>query len=70
MLKDIFVKIPDYYYDIMQYTENNNVSGLLLLVEFEKAFDSLSFKLIHNVLSYFGFGQSIIKWIHVLYNNA
>jgi hypothetical protein len=29
-------------YDIMQYTEENNISGLLLLVDFEKALDSLS----------------------------
>ena len=54
----------------MQYTEDNNLPGLLLLVDFEKAFDSLSFNFIHKVLSFFGFGQSIISWIHVLYNNA
>ena len=57
-------------YDIMQYADDNNLPGLLLLVDFEKAFDSLSFNFIHKVLSFFGFGQSIIQWIHVLYNNA
>ena len=29
-------------YDIMQYTETHNIPGLLVLVDFEKAFDSLS----------------------------
>ena len=29
-------------YDIMQYTEDENIPGLLLLIYFEKAFDSVS----------------------------
>ena len=29
-------------YDIMQYTEEQHIPGLLLLIDFEKAFDSLS----------------------------
>ena len=29
-------------YDLMNYTEQNNIPGLLLLIDFEKAFDSLS----------------------------
>ena len=33
-------------YDIMQYTEEHNISGLLLLIDFEKAFDSLSWNFI------------------------
>ena len=57
-------------YDIMHYTEEHNLSGLLLLVDFEKAFDSLSWNFINKVLKYFGFGQSIIKWVQVLYKNA
>ena len=57
-------------YDIMHYAEEHNLSGLLLLVDFEKAFDSLSWNFINNVMNYFGFGQSIIRWIHVLYKNA
>ena len=29
-------------YDIMHYPESHNIPGLLLLVDFEKAFDSVS----------------------------
>ena len=29
-------------YDIMHYTEKLNIPGMLLLIDFEKAFDSLS----------------------------
>ena len=54
----------------MQYAEDNNLPGLLLLVDFEKAFDSLSWSFINKVMKFFGFGNSIISWIHVLYKNA
>ena len=57
-------------YDIMHYAEKHNMTGLLLLVDFEKAFDSLSWSFINTVMNFFGFGQSIIKWIEVLYKNA
>jgi len=57
-------------YDIMHYIEENNIAGLLLLVDFEKAFDSLSWNFIHKVLTFFNFGESIRKWISIFYKNA
>ena len=33
-------------YDTIEYAKSNNVSGLLLLIDFEKAFDSISFRYI------------------------
>jgi len=49
--------------------KNNNKIGLLLLVDFEKAFDSISFKYIEKVLKYFKFGANIINWVSLLLNN-
>lgn len=43
----------------MDYTELNNIPGLLMLIDFEKAFDSISWSLIYKVLDFFGFGQYI-----------
>ena len=57
-------------YDIMQITEEKNLPGLLLLIDFEKAFDSISWKFINKVLKYFGFGDSIISWVNLFYKNA
>ena len=37
-------------YDLMDYTEENNVPGLLLLIGFEKAFDTISWKFIDKAL--------------------
>ena len=42
-------------YDIMQYTETHNVPGLLVLVHFEMAFDSLSWCFIEKALEIFNF---------------
>ena len=56
-------------YDILQYTEEHEIPGLLLLIDFEKAFDSISWDFLINVLKFFNFGDSIINWVKVFYNN-
>ena len=43
--------------------------GLLILVDFAKAFDSVSWKFMHSVLKFFGFGSSIIRWIQTFNTN-
>ena len=50
-------------YDIMHFTEVKNIDGILLLIDFEKAFDSLSWNFMYNVLLYFGFDDQLIDWI-------
>ena len=37
-------------YDILEFTEQSNIPRLLLLIDFEKAFDSVSWKFLHNVI--------------------
>ena len=56
-------------YDLMNYVEEENIPGLLLVVDFEKAFESISWDFIGEVLEFFKFGPSMKKWISVLYNN-
>ena len=56
-------------YDIIEYAKNNNRAGLLLCIDFEKAFDSISHSFIIKTLHFFGFGHSFIKWINVLLND-
>ena len=54
----------------MQITEEKSLTGLLLLIDFEKAFDSISWKSINKVLKYFGFEDSIISWVNLFYKTA
>ena len=54
---------------IMNFTEEENLPGLLLIIDFEKAFDSISWEFIREVLGFFNFGESIKRWISVLYND-
>jgi hypothetical protein len=56
-----------FIYDIMAYTEKkNNIPGLLVLIDFGKAFDSMSWTFIYKVLNYFGFGGNFIQWMKIL----
>ena len=55
-------------YDLMNISEKDNRDGLLMLIDFQKAFDSVSWEFIYNVLKFFGFCNKFIDWIR-LFNN-
>ncbi|KAK3084078.1 hypothetical protein FSP39_007782 [Pinctada imbricata] len=57
-------------YDILQLTKEKQIAGMLLLVDFEKAFDSISWKFMYNCLTFFGFGENYLKWIKILYKDT
>ena len=50
-------------YDLIFGCEQFNIDGLILLVDFEKAFDSLSWDFIRKTLANFNFGENFTKWI-------
>ena len=56
-------------YDIIQWAKDNNKTGIILLIDFEKAYDSLSFSYIKKCLNFFNFGESLIKWVDLLLHN-
>ena len=47
-------------YDVINHTEKSKIEGLLMLIDFEKAFDSISWKFLYNVLDYLGFTEEYI----------
>ena len=53
-------------FDIIQYAKSINKTGLLLLIDFEKAYDSISFKFINKCLKFLNFGDDLIKWVNIL----
>ena len=42
----------------------NNLPGLLICIDFEKAFDSVDWNFMMKVLETFGFGSIICQWIY------
>ena len=56
--------------DMIFHTTHNEIPGFLLAVDFEKAFDSVSYKFLQKVLISFGFGPSFCSWVKTLYNKA
>ena len=44
--------------------------GLLLFLDFEKAFDTLEWPFIRKTVQYFGFGLSLLNWLKVFYCNS
>ena len=56
-------------YDLINYCNTKKMAGLLLCIDFEKAFDSLDWTFMHKVLTAFGFQKDIRRWISVFYNN-
>jgi len=57
-------------YDIIDYCHITGTCGLLLLIDFEKAFDSLNWKYMFTVLKNMNFGESFINWVRLFYNNV
>ena len=54
----------------MHYAEEKDISGILLIIDFEKAFDSVSWKFMDKVLEYFKFGSDIRNWVKVFHKNS
>jgi len=45
----------------------NNTPGILISVDFKKAFDSLEWSCIQSALKKFNFGDRLRKWIEIFY---
>ena len=57
-------------YEILFETKQQEIPGLLLSVDFQQAFDSVSWKFIAKTLDYFNFGPSFKKWIKIFQNGS
>ena len=56
--------------DLMEYTDVKKIPGILLFVDFEKAFETVQWSFIQNVLKRFNFGPVIRHWISTLYSDV
>ena len=54
--------------DVIEYCDANQIPGSIILLDIEKAFDSVDHDFLFQVLHYFNFGDSFISWIKSFYN--
>ena len=57
-------------HDIMTECETNNIQGFMILVDFEKAFDTLDWQFIQKMFELCNFGEKILNWIKILQNGS
>lgn len=47
-----------------------NLPGILLFIDFRKAFDIIEWNFLHKCIELYNFGPNIRQWISILYNNV
>jgi hypothetical protein len=52
-----------FIYDMIDYLNYKQLPGLLLCIDFEKAFDSMSWIFLVKVLRAYGFHDDIVRWV-------
>ena len=55
--------------DIIEETDISSKAGLLVTIDFQKAFDSLSWDYLFKTLKTFNFGPELMKWIKLCYTD-
>ena len=53
----------------MEHTKSQNKPGILVSLDFQKAFDSLEWSFMMNTLDILNFGASIKRWISTFYTS-
>ena len=56
--------------DVPDFTKGQKLPGILVALDFRKAFDSLEWPFIMRILGAFNFGSSIKRWISTFYTNV
>ena len=56
-------------YDTISYLDQKSLPGVLVNIDFEKAFDSVNWGYMFKVLRIFGFQDNICRWIQTFYKN-
>ena len=54
--------------DMIEYSQLYKEPGIILLIDFEKAFDTVNWKFLFKILEFYNFGPNFIDWIQIIYN--
>ena len=65
-LKGRFIgETPRIIYDVLDYCNTNNISGLLLTIDFEKAFDTIDWDFIDKTLQFLTLGSRYVSGLNI-----
>ena len=53
----------------MDFSVSENIPGLLLFIDFQKALDSVEGNFLFESLTMFNFGENFLRWVKTFYNN-
>ena len=56
-------------FDLTAFTLKENIPGLMIFIDFHKAFDSIEWNYLVSCLKAFQFGPDFIRWVKTLYKN-
>ena len=65
----MFLHCPISIDDLLEFAQITNKSGIVVAIDFEKAFDSLDHTYLLKVLEKFNFGTYFLPWIKTFYTN-
>ena len=69
-VKDRFIgETIRFIYDIMDFTAKENIPSLIISIDFQKAFDSVEWKILLKCLEEFNFGPDFIRWVGVFFTD-
>ena len=54
--------------ETIEHDAKSGKPGLVFIADFEKAFDKARLEFIYECLEYLHFGESLIKWVKVMYS--
>ena len=55
--------------DMIEYVKELKIPSILLLIDFEKAFDTINWTFLYKTLKKFNFGEHFIDWIKIIYKD-
>jgi hypothetical protein len=55
--------------DLIEYSNNTHESGIIALLDFEKAFDTVKWSYMQRVLETMNFGPKFRRWISIIYKD-
>ena len=54
--------------DLIEFADTRDIPGSIVLLDFEKAFDSVEHEFLFEVLNRFNLGNNFVQWVRTFYN--